>query len=349
MSIVFGWNNFHIKTYTPKELNLTTADTSEYRVEVRQSYFHLFWIPFFGLGKKWAIRKDGKLYELPSAMMEAIRRQNIPVKTPWYTFAGPLLIIVGLAVWGLYEKVEQYNDNSNEEARIKNRSIVLDSLLDNATDKHVITLVGVDGPNYGRVFHLKVEANTKDSIKALLITTGKSEYEAKPAVVEEYLSKYRDNLVEASYAKSFLKKGIARSRAEDFGPGHVAIQLMKEDTGHYQLKNIERYFGPILRDRGTGSYGGNALSMEFTNHGWPSQIIALETVKGNMTWETPLPTELPTVKSFDYPSAYIKASGYTYGSPYTFKMTVQDSSGKKYVYLVEGVNLEKSVKLVEEK
>lgn len=349
MSIVFGWNNFHIKTYTPKELNLTTADTTEFKVEVRQSYFHLFWIPFFGLGKKWAIRKDGKLYELPSAMMEAIRRQNIPVKTPWYTFAGPLLIIVGLAVWGLYEKVEQYNDNSNEEARINQRAKILDSLLEHATDKHVITFVGVDGPNYGKVFHLKVEANSKDSIRALLVTTGKSQFDATPGVVEDYLSKYRDNLIEESYSKAYLKSGIPKTRAEDFGPAHVAIQLMKEDTCHYQLKNIERYFGPIVHDRGTGGYGGNAISMEFTNQGWPSQIIALETVKGNMTWETPLPLEFPQANSSGYPGAYLRASGYTYGSPYTFKMTVQDSSGKKYVYLVEGVNLEKSVKLVEEK
>ncbi len=108
MRIVFGWNNFKIKDFDPYELSLTNNVKTDFKIEVRQSYFHLVWIPFFGLGKKWVIRKDGKLYELPAVYINIIKQNNIKVKSPWYTFSGLILILVCMLGYFCYEKYELY-------------------------------------------------------------------------------------------------------------------------------------------------------------------------------------------------------------------------------------------------
>ena len=70
MRIVFGHNNFLIKSYTPAELGIPPSDKLNGIVfEVRQHYFHLFWIPFFGIGKIYVIRRTGDsgMYQMPSS------------------------------------------------------------------------------------------------------------------------------------------------------------------------------------------------------------------------------------------------------------------------------------------
>jgi hypothetical protein len=79
MLIFFGIKNFGIKNFEPTELGLPQVTSDPYRVEYRQKYFHLYWIPIFGLGKDWFIRKsDDKLYE-PLGELKAYL-QGIPVK-----------------------------------------------------------------------------------------------------------------------------------------------------------------------------------------------------------------------------------------------------------------------------
>lgn len=120
MYIVFGWNHFKIKTFDPAEFGLSQQADPNLKIEVRQHYFHFFWIPFFSLGKKWAIRKNNELYEMPGILKSTIKsRSDMNVRTPWYTFAGPLLIAIialGVSVNG---KMESLRWKKAEEQQFK--------------------------------------------------------------------------------------------------------------------------------------------------------------------------------------------------------------------------------------
>jgi hypothetical protein len=95
--IIFGWNHFLIRQWLPHELGLTHPDEqADYHVEVRQKYFHVFWIPFFPIGKMWGIRNyaDDQLYDIRHDAMAHIEEQNVEPRAPWYSYSG--LIILGL-------------------------------------------------------------------------------------------------------------------------------------------------------------------------------------------------------------------------------------------------------------
>src|SRR5690349_9358749 len=96
MRIVFGWNTFKIRSFSLPELGI--KEEPGISIEARQKYFHLFWIPFFSMGRKWAVRKGGQLYELPQSLETLVKTSSATsaVKTPFYTYAGPLLIAAGV-------------------------------------------------------------------------------------------------------------------------------------------------------------------------------------------------------------------------------------------------------------
>lgn len=107
--IVFGHNNFKIKTLSSRELNIPKENGQEdIEIQVRQKYAHLFWIPFFPIGKIWAFKRkgDSTLYELPETIKERIK-DRYDIKTPWYSFS--LIILAALGFSG-FLGMEKLND-----------------------------------------------------------------------------------------------------------------------------------------------------------------------------------------------------------------------------------------------
>lgn len=87
--IVFGHNNFNIKTFTPRDLRMPhEAGAEKIEFQVRQRYFHLFWIPFFPIGKLYVMKRAGDTnkYVMPEDIKRRIKTQH-NVRTPWYSFA----------------------------------------------------------------------------------------------------------------------------------------------------------------------------------------------------------------------------------------------------------------------
>jgi hypothetical protein len=343
MSIVFGWNSFKIKSFTNRELNLPDQDNKPWRIEARQSYFHLFWIPFFGLGKKWVTPIGTQLYKLPPELELQIHRQNIPLPTKWYTFSLPILIAAGLSGYWAIDKINESNDRANSQARYEKVLNALDSSVQKLTTKHVLKLRDVSGNFADRYIYLKVESIKGDSVTGAFINTGKSTYEESAMNVEQFYNQYKDRLNQFSFSKQQLTASITRKYNEVYGLHRPGIALLSGDTTKYALEEADAYFGPIIKDRGTGGFGGNSLSMEFINNGWPAQVTSLKTINGDLQWNTKTPVDFPSTIRRDYPSLYLSATNYKYNTPYTFVMELTDTSGTKHEYLVEGVNLQKKI------
>ena len=100
--IVFGHNSFLLNACKPSQLGMSEDFDQLYSIERRQRYFHLFWIPFFGIGKTWGMRshKDNKLYVPSPAVEQALNALPLKEKTPWYTYS--FLILVLAAVTTIY-------------------------------------------------------------------------------------------------------------------------------------------------------------------------------------------------------------------------------------------------------
>lgn len=128
--IVFGHNNFKIKSYTIDQVGSEFDEGWEgVRFEVRQRYFHLFWIPFFPIGKLFAVRKpgdDGK-YEMPVQFQQTIEsKYGHELKTPWYSwFLFLLAAVVGIGALGV-NAFESYSWSLRDDARFARQELMID-------------------------------------------------------------------------------------------------------------------------------------------------------------------------------------------------------------------------------
>ena len=135
MVIAFGIKSYKIKRFDSQELKLSKQEDKSFTVELRQKYFYLFFIPFFGLGKEWVYLKDGKKYELPVQYLKVLENQNIKINRNWRNylimFLGPILILIfalGLYSTVLIQKYISYKSNKDNIEKIYSR---LDSPLKN--------------------------------------------------------------------------------------------------------------------------------------------------------------------------------------------------------------------------
>ena len=111
MKIIYGINSFLLKKIRLTYFGKLEDDKHDLTIEIRQFYFHLFFIPFFGIGKNNFLRKEGELCSLPEEYEMQVQDIRKNVKTPWYTFAGLILLfVIYIGYLGLegYEKYCSY-------------------------------------------------------------------------------------------------------------------------------------------------------------------------------------------------------------------------------------------------
>jgi len=115
--IVFGQNHFKIKSFTQQELNLPREEALDnIDIQVRQRYAHLFWIPFFPIGKIYGFKRQGdsNLYELPVNIKQTIKdRHSHDIKTPWYSYSLILLALLAGLWFYTSSKINTINRENN--------------------------------------------------------------------------------------------------------------------------------------------------------------------------------------------------------------------------------------------
>lgn len=165
MRIVFGHNHFLTRRFTPSELGITDGDNSGIYFEVRQRYAHLFWIPFFGIGKYYLMRKSGdpNQYVMPDSI-KALVDAKYPPKTPWYTFAGFWAILAGFCIYGLNNvaSAQRWESNFHNTAYERKGYIQYPT----TGDYYALTLTDKDNNYQSRKdLFLKVRKYTDDNIE----------------------------------------------------------------------------------------------------------------------------------------------------------------------------------------
>lgn len=105
-------------------------------IYVFQKYAHVFWLPFFPIGKGIVTQcnqchQTHKLKKVPDSVYTSTDEFKSKLKIPWWTFSGVGLIIV-FAIYGVIQN--EMNDQENAKLVLK--------------------------PQVGDVYEIKTEANT---------------------------------------------------------------------------------------------------------------------------------------------------------------------------------------------
>ena len=97
MTILFGWNRFRLKSFTFQELNLPELEQfPNATFQVAQSYFHVFYIPVFPMGKRYdlvmapVVDINGHL--IGRLTVDAVLKRDYPV------VQGLILVFAGAKV-----------------------------------------------------------------------------------------------------------------------------------------------------------------------------------------------------------------------------------------------------------
>jgi hypothetical protein len=334
MSIVFGWNHFKIKSYDPFELGLTTNTNTDFTVEVRQSYFHLFWIPFFGIGKKWAIRKGKDLYELPGAYRDHIRQTAPKVRTPWYTYAGPLLIAtIGLG-FVISEKMEQQRSREYSKKRFEENVAELTARYKSPTTWDYYAFKGVSDykGRYGRVIGVSDQA-----IKLQFFDNDMTINASEPAdFVRLFAGLERDDTTNVvSISRNQPDVYICSDYAKADGCKGFPL-----DGGSYRLEKIYRVEGPILIDKKTGGVTDKGVVVtNVINLGTKAIVKSIEPVSGAVIWDgSQLPMVIETGKT-------VSIKGQLPNEPlkrYVVRLVYEDSLRKEGSMMIMGTGNIKS-------
>jgi hypothetical protein len=139
MAILYGIGSIKIKTFTLDELNINSDLPNNLSVVSRQTYFHLFFIPFFPLRKSWVGMLQGKYYQLSPEIISQIKLKVNSGVTPWYSFIGMILLFGFFIFLGVNSSIKRTNaDNAKEKfAETQQGRIVSEINNTDTTDYYV--------------------------------------------------------------------------------------------------------------------------------------------------------------------------------------------------------------------
>lgn len=160
MTILYGWNSYILKRLTPEQLGATYDPSNTLTVEYRQKYAHLFFIPLFPIGRFWAVRTGGKLYEPSAELLQALNGMRVDTKQWVWAWTGPLLGLIIFIFASISEKIQSraYEKESALQTSLLNAFFhdttktlpladkigSLRSLVDSATEKDEFSAKKID-------------------------------------------------------------------------------------------------------------------------------------------------------------------------------------------------------------
>jgi hypothetical protein len=321
MSIVFGWNSFKVRSFTLAEIGIMKQPEAGLQFEVRQAYFHLFWIPMFGLGKRWVVRKGDKLYDMPDDIKALARKSLTGIRMPWYTCAGPIMVVTGVALFSvitMYKEAQRHKEWAKE---VKDHATELTAKLQHLTTNDFITIEDQLG-RYGQGVYLKVEDIQGDTIMVTKIKTGKGDV----MEVENEYTKHAGTLPSIKVSQ----KQLLAAYAKELEGGYIldrlhAVNLLNDDN-KYIVKDVVRHYRPIVKVSSANFYK-DEITIPCHNEGWPAIITEMKNVEGNIDWSEVLNKKL---------SNSLTGKNAKYRDRYKFVMTLKDTTGHIYKYEVNG-------------
>jgi hypothetical protein len=344
MRISFGWRSFKIKSFSLQDFGIKQDAASDVRIEVLQQYFHIVWIPFFSLGKKWIVRKGNKMYELPLEIELQVTKSPIAaaVRTPFYTYAGPILIVLGLLIYKANDRYLEYHHKQVAIKSFNDQQAALQEKLQHLTIKDFINVTRLSKGGSDTTIYLKVADVQADKIvvKPVQMPNYVDGFHASPWEVEYQYTQDSSLLPAITVSNQQLQAAAQK----EFNSGPSGVNLLNDGT-NYVITGVVRHWGPILTVRHTGGYSNTEISIDMINDGWPATITDIKELKSNGNWSENINKELRGRKMELEGSVFtLDATRWNRGWPYKLLMTLKDTTGQLHRYEIAGVDLKVAVK-----
>ena len=336
MRIVFGQRNFKIREFNSHEFGFTTQQNNHFDIEIRQSYFHIYWIPFFGTGKIWAIKRDGQLYELPTQYIHEIKRRQ-KIRSPWYTYTWPILISLGFLIYFLVEQVKESNYQKQNIKYFTENVQLLGNYIDNATVNEFFTLQDTKEDTSDSKMYLKVEKVYADRILFTLIPG--FFLNSTQSELEDCYNDNKANLDTISISKAALKNAINKDYDASKTYNYKGENLLKSDK-LYVLVAVEKKFQPQINIAQTyNDY--KVIQIELTNSSTAFKIVSIKNVTNSIPWNTKLPFEV-AAGTKSKPTKFIlentESDNFSFynNKDYSVEVTILDSNNIEHSFLIKG-------------
>jgi hypothetical protein len=330
MSIVFGWNSFKVRSFTLAEIGIMKQPEPGLQLEVRQAYFHLFWIPMFGLGKRWVVRKGGKMYDMPDEIIALARKSLTGLRMPWYTCAGPIMLLSAAIIFSAVSSYQDAQSHKRSVNDFRERADALTTRLQHLTTNDFITIVEKNA--YGHQSFLKVEDIKGDDI----MVTQVEGREDEPMELEYEYTKHASTLPSVKVSLKQLLKAFPKDLDSMMGDAadRQAANLLN-DSILYTVKDVVRHFRPMVKVSFANFYK-DEITIGCHNEGWPATITGIKNEVGDIDWSGTINKEFPSDHR-DRGSHTLGGKNAKYREPYKFVMTLKDTTGHFYKYEFEGV------------
>ncbi len=127
--MIFGWNSYLLKAFILGNFGVTDPAISSIPIEYRQRYFHLMFIPCIPLGKFWAIRRDGKLYEPANDLLQVLNAQRVSTRNGVWAWSG---VLAALLIYFGYNINQKLDNRRYEKHTAMQKSLIHDFAADKA-------------------------------------------------------------------------------------------------------------------------------------------------------------------------------------------------------------------------
>jgi hypothetical protein len=285
----------------------------------------------FSIGKRWVVRKGGKMYEMPGDIRARAQRSLTGIRTPWYTFTGPILLFAAGIIYSTVRSYENGQSHKRSVNYFKETTDALTGRLQHLTTNDFITIETKSHPSGHQVF-LKVEDIKGDDI---MVTQVESESD-EPMKVEKEYTKHAGTLPSTKVSLQKLLKAFPKDLDSMLGDAadRQTANLLNDDT-RYIVKDVVRHFRPMIKVFYVNYYG-DSIAIRCENNGWPATISEMKNLTGNIDWSGIINTAFPNEDN--YTDMYtLWGKNTKYQQPYKFEMTLKDSTGHLHKYELEGL------------
>ena len=310
MRIVFGIKSMKYKTFHGDDDKLNFLLVNNDSLEVRQEYFHLYFIPVFPLTKQYSIvSKNGLKRDATEAEFESIRESSIPHKFPLLSFSFPFLIVLGLLAYYLITNVDHFLAERNNEKQLKEYYSRLRVDLNRAQKNDILIFYKSRVPASEVNSEEEQEWMNYDLMKIGAWVKERKGNQFTICFIEDGTIDFNslnqkdlDKIPDLPYLKecdvqmnlSDLESAIPKEALLFFQPHKAVVQLGNKE-GYYSLDKIVGIRLPkpeVMMAQGLES-NGKYILMNLANMGVDAQIEEIRTIYGNLDWKEKFPKDFP--------------------------------------------------------
>jgi uncharacterized RDD family membrane protein YckC len=264
---------------------------------------------------------------------KVVREVRTGVKGRRYFWILPAFLVLGL---GIYFAKEQYSEYQYRQNRISEHAETIKNLeyaLDHLTTSSVIEIEDIAHSYSSKAIYFKVEEISGDELTVSVLQQEK-DYSGSIFRLEKLYNQNQNYLSTLPVKLSELKKAYTPDYRNYKNYERNSADLLL-DGRKFEIRKIEKFFCPVIREGGTEYYGNNELSMKFYNCGWPANLVEISTIEGSITWQNSLPERIETITSNEYPNFYLSGADYKYKSDLKFRIVLQDSLNNRHSFIIE--------------